>query len=630
MSASLTVGTAGHVDHGKTALVRALTGVDTDRLPEERRRGISIKLGYAPLPLGSGASVSIVDVPGHERFVSTMVAGASGIDVALIVVACDDGVMPQTREHVAICALLGIERAVVALSKRDLVEEIEAELARAEVEELLEGTPFAHAEIVECSISNRDSVERLRDAIERSAADLDQRVHEGPTRLAVDRAFILRGIGCIVTGTLWSGSVGVGDQLALAPGGPRARVRSVEVHDRSVERAEAGRRVSASLVGVERGEARSGQMLIEPGSYPESFRLDVRLDALSDGPGLAQGTLVRVLHGTADIAARVRLLEGSEIAPGARGLAQLRLQERAVAARGDRLIVRQSTPATTLAGGVVLDPSPRRHAGGALMVKYLEALEEGSPLSLVASALATAQAPRSLDQLTPTGLLGREQVRAALSELERTGSVIALGDDAWIDGDVYRTLHDHVARQLARRAAADPLDPMLPIAAILPMPEGRAALVERLAADGALIREGSLSRAPGARALATEVHENAARAVLMALVESGRTPPDLTSLESASDLPPRDFQALVTALERDGEIIRLGVDRVHLRAPFTAAQQWVELHCREAGAVTVAELRDELGTSRRIAQAILEHLDGMGVTRRVGDKRVLRRKRTVG
>ena len=316
---SLTLGTAGHIDHGKTALVRALTGIDTDRLPEEHRRGISIELGYAPLVLASGRQLSVVDVPGHERFVRTMVAGASGIDLALIVVACDDGVMPQTREHVAICELLGIERAVVALSKRDLVDDIEAELARAEVEELLADGPLAGSEIVETAIADVESIERLRAAIERACEGLSPRPADGPARLPVDRSFTLRGIGSVVTGTLWSGTIAVGDHLVLAPDGPEARVRSVEVHDESLERAGPGQRVAASLVGVEHGQARRGQMLVAPGSFPASFRLDVRLEALPGGPGLSHGALVRVLHGTADIEARVALLDAPELRPGERG-----------------------------------------------------------------------------------------------------------------------------------------------------------------------------------------------------------------------------------------------------------------------------------------------------------------------
>ena len=625
---SLTLGTAGHIDHGKTALVRALTGIDTDRLPEEHRRGISIELGYAPLVLASGRRLSVVDVPGHERFVRTMVAGASGIDLALIVVACDDGVMPQTREHVAICELLGIEHAVVALSKRDLVDDIEAELARAEVEELLADGPLAASEIVETALADVDSIERVRAAIERACEGLSPRPADGPARLPVDRSFTLRGIGSVVTGTLWSGTIAVGDQLVLAPDGPEARVRSVEVHDQSLERAGPGQRVAASLVGVEHGQARRGQMLVAPGSFPASFRLDVRLEALPGGPGLSHGTLVRVLHGTADIEARVALLEAPELRPGESGLAQLRLRERAVAARGDRLVVRLTAPPTTVAGGVVLDPAPRRHGVSEPLLDHLGALEQGDAVSIVRSALGAATGPLSLDGLAPPGLLGRTQARAALARLEQAGEAVSIGPDAWIDAAVYDALRERIGSLLAAHAADEPLRPTMPLAALLPADGDRDALAGRLAADGVLVREGSEARAPGARARAAEVHERAAAAVNAALEASGSTPPDPATLESASGLSPSEFRALLSALERDGDVVRLGADIIYSQPNYAAARAWVEQRCRETGSVTLAGLRDALGTNRRIAQAILERLDVDGVTRRIGDERVLRRHRT--
>jgi selenocysteine-specific elongation factor len=624
----LTIGTAGHIDHGKTALVRALTGIDTDRLPEEHRRGISIELGYALLVLPSGRRVSVVDVPGHERFIRTMVAGASGIDLALIVVACDDGVMPQTREHVAICTLLGIERAVVALTKRDLVEDIEAGLARAEVEELLAGGPLAAAEIVETAISDADSIERVRSAIERASEGLSPVHADGATRLPIDRSFTLRGIGSVVTGTLWSGTVGIGDHLVLAPDGPAARVRSVEVHDQAIERAGPGQRVAASLVGVEHGQARRGQMLVAPGTFPASFRLDVRLEAVPGGPGLANGALVRVLHGTADIEARVALLGVPELRPGEPALAQLRLHERAVAARGDRLVVRLTAPAITVAGGVVLDPAPRRHGAGEPVLDRLESLEEGDVVSIVRSTLGAAAAAVALDRLAPPGLLDREHARAALVQLERAGEALPIGSDAWIDAAVYDALRERVSSTLEARAGAEPLRPTVPLAALLPSEAGRESLADRLAADGVLVREGSEARAPGARARATEVHERAAAAVLEALEASGATPPDPATLESVSGLSPGEFRALVAALARDGDVVRLGADVVYAQQQFAAAQAWVESHCRETGSVTLAQLRDGLGTNRRMAQAILERLDVDGVTRRIGDARVLRRQRS--
>ena len=357
----LTLGTAGHIDHGKTALVAALTGVDTDRLPQEKARGISIELGYAPLELPSGRRLSVVDVPGHERFIRAMVAGATGIDLFLLVVAADDGVMPQTREHAAIVQLLGIRDGVVALTKRDLVDDDGAELARLGIAELLEDGPHAGAEVVEVSARTGLGLDALRSALDRVAGTAGSRPSDGPARLPVDRSFSLRGIGTVVTGTLWSGSVGTGDRLVVQPGGREVRVRSVQVHDQPAERAAAGQRVALALVGVERSQVRRGHVVATPGAFPESYRLECDVHVLESAPrGLRNGEPVMVHHGTAELTARVAVPGGGELVPGAAGRVQLRLRSRAVAAPGDRVVIRLTGPAITLAGGTVTDPDPPR------------------------------------------------------------------------------------------------------------------------------------------------------------------------------------------------------------------------------------------------------------------------------
>jgi selenocysteine-specific elongation factor len=348
----LTVGTAGHIDHGKTALVEALTGKNTDRLPEEHERGISIDLGYAPLELPDGTSLSVVDVPGHERFVRTMVAGASGIDLFLLVVDAGEGARPQTREHVAILRLLGIEHGVVALTKADLADEETLELARVEAEELVPGAP-----VVATSARTGAGLEDVRRALADVATRVERAAADGPARLHVDRSFSLRGIGTVATGTLWSGTVGEGDELRVEPGGRSVRVRSVQVHDRPVERAEAGQRVAVSLPGVERQELRRGDVLVTPGSFGPSFRLDVTLEPLGEIP-----SRVMLHHGTAETAARV--------ARAGERFAQLRLSRPVVAARGDRVVLRAGT---TVGGGLVLDPAPPRHTD----LARFEALERG-------------------------------------------------------------------------------------------------------------------------------------------------------------------------------------------------------------------------------------------------------------
>jgi selenocysteine-specific elongation factor len=334
----LTVGTAGHIDHGKTWLVRALTGKDTDRLPEEQARGISIDLGYAPLELPDGRRLSLVDVPGHERFVRTMVAGASGIDMFLLVIDAGEGARPQTHEHLAILRLLGVERGVVALTKSDAVDAETLELAVTEAQELVPG-----AEVVAVSAKTGEGLDELRVALGRAATERSR--DDAPTRLYIDRAFTLRGIGTVATGTLWSGRIAAGDTLRVEPGGRDVRVRSVQVHDESVDVAEAGQRVAVSLPGVERRELARGDALVEPGAYRPSFRIDVELEEL----GAPIPPRVLVHHGTSATLARV---------VRAGGFAQLRLAAPIVAARGDRVVLRAGT---TVGGGRVVDPAPRRH-----------------------------------------------------------------------------------------------------------------------------------------------------------------------------------------------------------------------------------------------------------------------------
>jgi selenocysteine-specific elongation factor len=627
---ALTLGTAGHIDHGKTALVGALTGVDTDRLPEEQARGISIALGYASLPLPSGRSLSVVDVPGHERFVRTMISGATGIDLALIAIACDDGVMPQTREHVAILELLGVRTAVVALTKRDLVDDDGADLARADAKELLAGTALAGAPIVETSVRSGAGLDDLRAALDRTAATVAPRPAEGATRLPIDRAFTLRGIGTVVTGTLWSGTIAPGDRLALMPGEKEVRVRSVQVHDQPVERAQAGRRVAAALVGVERSAIPRGSTLATSAAFPESYRLDVELQALAGGPGITHGALVQVLAGTACIDARVALLEAGALPGGSAGLAQLRLRELVTATRGDRVIVRTTAPQATIAGGVVLDPAPARHGGSEAALARLRLLASGDAPSLVRAALQAAAWPLALAQIAPPGLLGSAEAAAVLSDLAGSGEALQLpgAEPSWLLAARYAEVQEAVRSLLARRAAEHPLEPELPAHAVVPPGPGADALLARLAADGVLERDGAHVLLVGARADGRGSHAAEADALLAALAAGGFTPPDLPALRLASGLPEHEFAALCTALERSGGIVRFGGDLAYTGERFAEVRELVVAHCTRHESIALAELRDELGASRRIAQGLLERLDSDGVTRRISDRRVLRRRGT--
>jgi len=353
----LTVGTAGHIDHGKTWLVRALTGKDTDRLPEEQARGISIDLGYAPLELPDGRRVSLVDVPGHERFVRTMIAGATGIDLFLLVIDAQEGARPQTHEHLSVLRLLGVEHGVVALTKADAVDEETLELAADEARELVPG-----AEVIAVSAKTGAGLDDLRAALARLPAR--ERDADGATRLYVDRVFTLHGVGTIATGTLWSGSIAAGDELRVEPSGRTVRVRSTQVHDRAVERADAGQRVAVNLPQLERRDLARGDVLVAPGHFVPSYRLDIRLEELESVPAA-----VTVHIGTNAVPARV-VRDGP--------YAQLRLASAVVAARGDRIVLRAET---TIGGGTVLDPSPPR----GLDRGRLEALERGDAAAFVHS-----------------------------------------------------------------------------------------------------------------------------------------------------------------------------------------------------------------------------------------------------
>lgn len=509
-AAPLTLGTAGHIDHGKTALVAALTGKDTDRLPEERARGISIELGYAQLALPSGRRLSVVDVPGHERFVRTMVAGASGIDLYLLCVAADDGVMPQTREHLAVLRRLGVEAGVVAITKADLGT---AELAADEVAELLPDVP-----VVAVSAHARTGLEELLAALDRAAAGLPGRASaDGPARLHVDRSFTLRGIGTVVTGTLWAGSIGAGDVVTVLPRGLEARVRSVQVHDRPVDRAAAGQRVALNLAGTGWREIGRGDVVcLDPGAISATYLVDARVELEPDARALERGTRLHVHHGTREAPARV--------VPLGAGYAQLRLEAPLVPVAGDRLILRQVAPPDTIGGGVVIDPRPRKHGPDAEVVERLEALARG-------------EAPPAI-------------------------------------------------------AAPEPV-------AVPPEPEPPPL-------DDAALRLAVLLRTDGA---------------------SPRADGDLAD---AAGLSAADAAARFAQLERAGQAVRVGRNLHFDPAALEGVVARVVAICERDGAATIASVRDELGSSRRYAQAVLEHLDAGRVTLRRGDEHVLRRQRRAG
>ncbi|MBI5709463.1 MAG: selenocysteine-specific translation elongation factor [Candidatus Eisenbacteria bacterium] len=444
------VGTAGHIDHGKTALVRRLTGVDTDRLPEEKKRGISIDLGFAPLVTPAGVHVGIVDVPGHERFVKNMLAGVGGIDLVLLVVAADEGVMPQTREHLAIVRLLGVTRGIVVLTKRDLVEDEWVAEVRRDVAALLQGTPLAGAPLVEFSAVTGAGTAELLAAMDGQLAGVAARAHGEPARLPVDRVFTVEGFGTVVTGTLWRGRIRTGDALELLPDARSVRVRRVQVHGETVEEARAGQRTAVALHGVERDQVERGDWLVVPGSLRPSSILDVRFELLADVPkDWPANTRVRFHLGASEIIGRLVLLEGDAVRPGGSALAQVRLERPTVAARGDRFVVRQYSPSRTIGGGSVIEPvaQKRRHAEE---IAALEVHERGSLEARLLQKLEAVTKPAATAALAQAVGESEAAVAAALAQLAAEHEVVVAGEGRWIAADRW------AARAAGSRPTAGP------------------------------------------------------------------------------------------------------------------------------------------------------------------------------
>ena len=535
----LTVGTAGHVDHGKTWLVRALTGKDTDRLPEEQVRGISIDLGYAPLELTDGRRLSLIDVPGHERFVRNMVAGATGIDLFLLVIDAAEGARPQTHEHLAILALLGIDRGVVAVTKADAVDADTLELALAEARELV-----PRAEVLPVSAKTGAGLDELRAALGRAAGEIVAQSNYLPStaaRLYVDRVFTLRGVGTVATGTLWSGSVGAGDVLRVEPGGRDVRVRSVQVHDEPVERAEAGQRVALALPGLERAELRRGDALVEPDAFRPSYRLDVLLEQLLPVP---DGARLHVHHGTASVPARV-VLAGERFA-------QLRLAEPVVAARGDRFVLRGET---TVGGGRVLDPAPPRHADEARFDRVERGEVSIHEPVLVDGAWRFSDA--WLDEL-------RGELERGIAAADGLDPGVAAPTEPWAGPVLARLPFERRGSRLYLPGATAALGSRAAEAAALEraLEEAAPGTVKVEDADLArfLEREGGLIRVGDGYAVSVAAYERARDLVVAECTAAGRI--TLSRFRDLAGCGRRDAQLLLERLDADGVTRRAGDERV--------------------------------------------------------------------
>ena len=635
---NLVLGTAGHIDHGKSTLVQALTGTDPDRLAEEKQRGITIELGFAQLVLPDGTAMGVVDVPGHEKFVRQMIAGSTGIDVALLCIAADDGIMPQTEEHLAVLELLAIPTCVVALTKCDLVDDEWAAFMADEVRGRLAATPYANADVVPASSRTGAGLDELRAAIQKAAHATARRATSSTLRLPVDRSFTIKGAGTVITGTLWSGIAAVGGEVEIMPAGTRTRIRSVQVHGKPVDAAPAGHRTALNLNAVSTEQVRPGVFLCTPGSVAPTDHFDVDLTYLgtpgNDKP-LESGSRVHVAHGTKECIGRVLLMDGlPSIAPGQKAAAQIRTEEDLPVSYGDRFVIRSYSPVHVVGGGVVLRAHPRRtttiNEGDKAL---LEALRSGDEAAAVQAAFAQAEYPVNAGEIAQaTGLSAARAAKelAALVEA-RNAQHISTGNTS---AELFTTkrqlqklskaienalLKFHAANPAATGIAKDALrQSVMPKASA----EAFAAVLASAQASGQAVMCDGLVSHPQAGAGARVLEEQNAQKLSDILREAGVKPPFAADLFTQADLVPKQAYKALVVLEKQGRIEKVNDDLFFDSQAFATLKTAVAEQLA-GGPASATELKDAMGLSRKHAIPVLEHLDGTGFTRRVGDAREL-------
>jgi len=633
------IGTAGHIDHGKSVLVRALTGVNTDRLKEEKARGISIDLGFAYMPTDDGSILGFVDVPGHEKFVRNMLAGATGIDFVLLVVAADDGIMPQTREHLAIVDLLGIARGLVALTKIDLVPRERREAVANDIRQALRATGLSAADIVPVSTVTGAGIDALRASLVAAARSFGVRPAGGRFRLAVDRCFSLTGAGTIVTGAVLSGAVAVGDSVVVSPAGLRARVRSIHAQNARAQRGSAGERCALNLVGegVDRHAIARGAVVLDPLLHAPADRIDASLQLLAgETRPLAHWAPVRVHHAAVEVGARTALLEDGPIVPGSRGRIQLVLERPIAAAVGDRFVLRDTSGSRTIGGGRFVDlRAPQRRRRTPLRRAQLDALAHDDPAAALAAALDRWPFFVDLSAFARDRALSDEQMDAALQAVPHV-PVSSANATVGLSPGTWKRLADRA------RAAVDSLHhahPELPgltlvqlAAAVEPRLPSRvcAGVVRALVEAGTLASEGGAIRAPGHVLGLDGRHQQLWQRIApwMSAAERFR-PPRASELAPLLKEPEAEVRSVLKTMARKREVVEVALDRFFRRATVDemAAIAVDVARAQKDGQFTVAQFRDRLDNGRKVAIQILEYFDGQGLTVRRGDLRRINPRR---
>jgi selenocysteine-specific elongation factor len=635
---SIVIGTAGHVDHGKSALVRSLTGVDPDRLKEERERGITIDLGFAHCEL-DGVTVAFVDVPGHERFVRNMLAGAGGIDAVMLVVAADESVKPQTREHFAICRLLGVRTGFVVLSKADLVDDDTLGLLRLEVAELTSGSFLEGRPIVAVSSASGQGLPELRRVIRETAGALTVRAADGPVRLPIDRAFSVRGFGTVVTGTLVSGTVGPDAELALVPEGRVVKVRGLQVHGGSRPAAAAGERVAVNLAAIEASAIRRGDSLVTPGAFEPTRVVDALIEALADAGAITHGARVRFHQGTSEIIGRMSVAHvvgkasGAEVPGGAAAFVRLRLEAPAVVTRGDRFILRAYSPPRTIAGGQVLDPAPPRGP-----IRTRAALERWTALGdepavdrldrgLLEMVEGAGPAGITIARLTSRAGGHHRPVRSWMGRAVEEGLAVAVGDTV-VSSRAIAGLETRLLHTLTMYHAQQPHSEGMP------REEARARLfarsgsgifervLSRLGTSG-LVRAGDRIALAGHRVAPAPIHRGAMVEIERICRDAGFMPPSASALSSAVALDQGSVERIVTLLIREKILVRVSDLLFHEATLLRLKDEMRRLKAGGQSELDVGDFKRRYGVTRKYAIPLLEYLDRERITRRRGDRRVI-------
>ncbi len=634
----IVLGTAGHVDHGKTALVKALTGVDTDRLKEEKERGITIELGFAPLDLEGDQRIGVVDVPGHEKFVKNMVAGATGIDLVIMVIAADEGVMPQTREHLDICTLLGIRHGVVAVTKVDLVDEEWLSLVRDDIREFLKGTFLVDAPIIPCSAITGRGIPELRRAIGETISILEDRRDSGLFRLPIDRVFTMKGFGTVVTGTLISGKVEVGDTVKVMPSQIQAKIRGIQVHNEGQEAAQSGQRTAINLQGVEKETVLRGEVLTHPGIFEPSQRLDVYLHYLRGGERkLKTRGLVRFHTGTSEMIARVLLLAREEITPGENTFAQMLLESPVVVMGRDRFVIRSYSPVRTIGGGEILDPRGRKQKRGIeRFLGELEVLRSGSDAERAETIIGRA-GPAGLsvwDLAVRTGGAMADLQKILRDLIQKKKVILPEKDNSRIIAySAYQALQDSLITEIEDYHRKHPLKGGMPkeeLRMILPAEVDSKLFnmaAKELEKEGRIAVEKESVRLTGHRVSLKGELEGLKAKIVQAYLKAKLSPPSVKEVLERFDSKPEEVQSVLGVLLKEGVIVKVTEDLYFHRDPMNQLRDdYVKLLVKD-GKATPATFKDLTGLTRKFIIPLMEYFDVTKLTIRVGDHRMLRERK---